>query len=79
MARKTGEWNQNDWLGQEGIRGHSAAAWERLPAILQAALVWVFLKAGPNTPEDLIRLHDGFCFGERGPIACATTMTLVHR
>jgi len=71
MGRNAGGWNWKGWLGQAGIGGHSAGAWDRLPAILQAALVWVFLKTGPSAPEDLVRLHDGFCFGERGPIALA--------
>ncbi len=69
MNRKLGGWNQQDWFGRP--KEDPAGAWGRLPAVLQAALVWSFLKNGPSTVEDLARLHDGLSYGERGPIALA--------
>jgi hypothetical protein len=69
VNRKQGGWDQQDWLGYP--KEDPAGAWRRLPALLQAALVWSFLKNGPGSVEDLARLHDGLCFGERGPIALA--------
>jgi len=71
MNRRIGGWDQEEWLNEAMKPGVSAGAWQRLPAVLQAALTWSFLKNGPNTAEDLARLHEGLCFGERGPIALA--------
>lgn len=69
MNRKLDGWDQRDWLGYP--KEDPAGAWGRLPAILRAALVWSFLRNGPSTVEDLARLHDGFTYGEKGPIALA--------
>lgn len=69
MNRKHGGWDQRDWLGQS--MDNAVGAWERMPALLRAALVWSFLRNGPSTAEDLARLHDGFTYGEKGPIALA--------
>ncbi len=71
MNRRVGEWDQDKWLNEAMDPGTSSGAWQRVPEILQAALTWSFLKNGPSTPEDLARLHEGLCFGERGPIALA--------
>ena len=69
MNRKHGGWDQRDWLGES--MDNPVGAWERMPAILRAALVWSFLRNGPSTAEDLARLHDGFTYGEKGAIALA--------
>ncbi len=71
MNRRAGGWDQDRWGGDGSDPAASTAAWDRLPPVLKGALVWVFLRGGPSTPEDLVRLHDGLAYGERGPIALA--------
>jgi len=73
MNRRDGGWDQNVWLGisKKESKKDPKEAWNRLPPLLKAALVWAFLKNGPNTVRDLARLHDGLCFGARGPISLA--------
>lgn len=71
MGRREGGWDQKIWLGNFKSEKEHRGAWNRLPPLLKTALVWAFLKNGPNEAEDLARLHDGLCYGERGPIALA--------
>lgn len=71
MSRRAGGWDQNQWCGNGSNPAASAGAWDRLPPILKAAMVWAFLRGGPSTPGDLVRLNEGLAYGERGPISLA--------